>query len=246
MKRRIFALVGIVLMLALTACAAASEGTVPGDVHDLVYDLTEYGSFGDIFDTKSPGEWDGMGAYTVLLNGLDTPVLVDMNGRDVLAVRAYGQTAQLGADGGLFQDSTPVSISSIEGAVLVNVSRDYDGKTFLLTEEKCQSFQPEGDISTQIFAREDGTLTYRRYWGEYETSFEQWETAPLDLCTSRDQFLYEAGHAQIRDGEVVLTAEETVTVSDLYDLDAMFAEAKAQRQYEEYETADDLLAANAA
>ena len=246
MKRRIFALIGIVLMLALTACAAAPEGTVPGDVHDLAYDLTEYGHFGDIFDTKSPGEWDGMGAYTVLLNGLDTPVLVDMNGRDVLAVRAYGQTAQLGEDGGLFQDSTPVSISSIEGAVLVNVSRDYDGKTFLLTEEKCQSFQPEGDISTQIFAREDGTLTYRRYWGEYETSFEQWETAPLDLCTSRDQFLYEAGHAQIRDGEVVLTAEETVTVSDLYDLDAMFAEAKAQGQYEEYETADDLLAANAA
>ena len=39
------------------------------------------------------------------------------------------------------------------------------------------------------------------------------------------------------------TAVETVTVSDLYDLDTLFAEAKTQGLYEEYETVDDLLAA---
>ena len=41
-----------------------------------------------------------------------------------------------------------------------------------------------------------------------------------------------------------MTPENTVTVSDEYDLDAMFAEAKASGMFEGYETVDALLAAN--
>lgn len=259
MKRWIVILVSILMLLS--ACSSAletqpietqapetqpSETQTPEVNYDLSCDMTQLDFFGDLFDEGSPEEWDAMGQYTILLEGLDTPVLVDMNGRNVLAVHAYGQTAELGADGELFQDCTPVDIESIDGAVLVDISWDYNGKTYLLTEGKCYAFAPEEDISTQLFAREDGSLAYRRYWGEYVTSFDQWDTAPLDLCTARDQFLYETGSAEIADGEVILTAEKTVTVSDEYDLDAMFAEAKTQGLYEEYETADALLAANQA
>ena len=246
MKRWIIAFASVILLLQLSACGSAPEVHAPDIAYDLSCDMREVDHFADIFDEKSADEWDAMGMYTILLEGLHTSVLADMHGRDVLAVHAYGQTVELGTDGGLFEDCSPVEIRSIEGAVLVNLTWNYDGKTLLLTKDNCYTFQPEGAISTQIFAQEDGTLTYRRYWGEYETSFAQWDTAPLELCTSRNQFLYETGSAEILNGEVVLTAEETITASDLYDLDAMFAEAKALGQYPEYETADDLFAANQA
>jgi len=246
MKRWILALLSVTMLLALTACATAPETTAPDDAWDLAYDMTDYSHFADIFDVKPYEEWDAMGAYTILLKGLHTPVLVDMNGRDVLAVHAYGQTAELGIAGAVYQDETPVSIRSTERALVVNISWDYDGETVILTQEQCYSFQPDGDISTQVFVREDDTLAYGRYWGEYVTSFNQWDTAPLELCTSRDQFLYETGRAEIVNGEVILTPEKTVTVSDEYDLDSMFAEAKASGLYEEYETADALLNANLA
>lgn len=244
MKRWILALIVLTMLFGLTACVSAPEDSIPADDYDLTYDMTDYSHFAEIFDTKSVDEWEALGEYTILLNGLHTSVLVDMDGMDVLAIRAYGQTAELGEAGTVFQDATPVSIRSTEDAVVVNSSRDYDGETVILAEGLCRKFQPEAGISTQIFVLEDGTLAYGRYWGEYVTSFEQWDTAPLELCTSRDQFLYETGRAEIRDGEVVLTLEKTITVSDVYDLDAMFAEAQASGLFEEYETVDALLAAN--
>ena len=95
MKRRIFALIGCVMMLALTACAAAPEA----DAADLVYDMNDYDFFWQVLEEKSPEEWESMGAYTVLLEGLDTPVTVHMDGTDVLSVDAFGQTAELGESG---------------------------------------------------------------------------------------------------------------------------------------------------
>lgn len=246
MKRWIFAMLSILILLGSAACASAPEASTPTDAHDLAYDMRRFDHFSDIFDEKTMDEWDGMGAYSMLLEGLHTPVLVQMNGMDVLSVRAYDQTVELGTAGAAYQGGTPVSIRSTADAVVVNISRDYDGETILLTEDQCCRFQREGDISTQVYVREDGTLAYGRYWGEYVTSFHQWDTAPLDLCTSREQFLYETGHAEIRNGEVILTPEKTVTVSDEYDLDAMFAQAKASGMFEEYETVDALLSANQA
>lgn len=244
MKRCVLVLLSITILLSLSACVPVEEDPVSEDAYDLVCNMENYSFFAEIFDKKEPEEWAAMGKYTILLEGLHTQVLVDMNEMDVRSVRAYGQTVQLGTDGSLFQDCCPVEIRSVQGAVAVNISWDYSGKTFVLTEDRCYSFEPEGAISTQIFVQEDGTFTYSRYWGEYVTSFEQWDTAPLELCTSRDHFLYETGYAEIVNGEVVLTPEKTVTVSDQYDLDAMFAEAKASGMFEEYETVDALFAAN--
>ena len=242
MKRYLFALLCVLVLLTSAACAPKSEG----DSYDLSYDMAHYDFFAEIFEEKSPEDWAAKGQYTILLNGLHTPVFVDMDGMDVLSVRAYGQTVSLGTDGCLFQDVTPVNIASTADAVVVNISWDYDGKTIILTKNQCHTFQPQGSISTQIFVEADGSLRYYRYWGEYVTSFNQWEYAPLDLCTNRDQFLYEKGKAALVDGEFVLTPAQTVTVSDEYDLDALFAEAKAAGQYEEYETVEECLAANKA
>ncbi len=246
MKRWILAIVSMVTLLHLTACGSTVKTNIPTDTYDLVYDMRNYDHFADIFYEKTTDEWETMGAYTILLNGLHTPVLVGMNGMDVLSVRAYGQCVELGTDGSVYQDSSPVDIRSTQNAVVVNLTWDYDGETIILTEDQSYKFQREGDISTQVFVQEDGTFAYRRYWGEYITSFEHWDTAPLELCTSRDHFLYETGRAEIVNGEMVLEPENTVTVSDEYDLDEMFAEAKASGKFEEYESVDALLTANQA
>ena len=244
MKRRILALIGFVLMLALTACAAAPEA----DAADLVYDMTEYNYFGDIFEAKAPGEWERMGAYTVLLKGLDTPVTVHMDGTDVLSVDAFGQTAELGESGlaNEYHDGySPVyDIRSTKDAVVIRVSGgEFSEDSIVITRDGCHTFRPENGYYTSIFPGEDGTLDYSRTW-ERMNDFEQMGYEALATCTGRDDPIGETGTVEIVGGEVVLTPEVTVTVSDGYDLDALFAEGKEAGAFEAYETLDDLLAAN--
>lgn len=251
MKRWIVVLLSVVLLLGLCACTPnvtedKLETSSLSETYDLVYNIKDYEYFSAIFDEENGEDWESKGSYTILLNGLHTPVYVKMQGMDVKSVSAYGQKVDLGADGEVFRDETPVEIQSIESAVVVNVSLEYSGKSFIICRDKVYGTEPEKGVSTQIFAKEDGTLSYRTYWGEYVTSFDQWATAPLDLCESRDHFLYETGKATLVEGGVELTAENTVVVSDEYDLEAMFAEAKANGEYAEYESLDALLAANKA
>ena len=244
MKRRILALIGIVMMLALTACAAAPEA----DAADLVYDMTEYNHFGDIFEAKAPEEWESMGAYTVLLKGLDTPVTVHMDGTDVLSVDAFGQTAELGESGlaNEYHDGySPVyDIRSAKDAVVIRVSGgEFSEDSILITRDGCHTFEPENGYYTSIFPGEDGTLDYSRTW-ERMNDFEQMGFEALATCTGRDEPIGETGTVEIIGGDVVLTPEVIVTVSDGYDLDALFAEGKEAGAFEAYETLDALLAAN--
>lgn len=249
MKARITLLLCFVMLLSLAACgtepevSASEDTTVPGNTYDLVYDMHDYNWFSEIFDEKTEEQWDDMGRYIILLKGLHTPVTVEMDGRIVLSVSAYGYTENVNID--VFQGDVSAQIQSADDAVLVNEYRDYDGNTWILTPDGCHEFHRDGDISTQVYVLEDGTMQFRRFWGAYDTTFNQEDYAPLYYCTSRSHFLYEKGAAEIRNGEVILTAEMTVTVSDEYDLDAMFAQAKAEGNFMEYDTVDELLAANA-
>ena len=244
MKRRIFALIGIVMMLALTACAAAPEA----DAADLVYDMNDYDFFWQVLEEKSPEEWESMGAYTVLLKGLDTPVTVHMDGTDVLSVDAFGQSAELGESGlaNEYHDGySPVyDIRSTKDAVVIRVSGgEFSEDSILITKDGCHTFRPENGYYTSIFPGEDGTLDYSRTW-ERMNDFEQMGFEALATCTGRDDPIGETGTVEIVGGEVVLTPKVTVTVSDGYDLDALFAEGKDAGAFEAYETLDDLLAAN--
>ena len=209
---------------------------------ELVFDMNDYKSFGYIFDEKTDEEWNSMGRYTIRLEGLSTPVTLEMDGQLVLSVSAYDQTKSVNI--GPYQLYIPASFSCTDNAIIVNETLDYCGSTWILTAGGCYEFHPEGSFSTQVYVSKDGTMQYIRYWGEYVTTFNQ--TSPLMVCTSRDQFLYETGRAEIVDGEVVLTVEETVVLLDLYDPDAMFAEAKAYGMFTEYETLDELFEANKA
>ena len=80
-------------MEALRKKAYKSGGSIT------VTDMADYDCFADIFEEKPVEEWNTMGAYTMLLKGLHTPVLVNMNGMDALSVSAHGQTVELGDAG---------------------------------------------------------------------------------------------------------------------------------------------------
>ena len=244
MKRRIFALIGIVMMLALAACAAAPEA----DAADLVYDMNDCDSFAQVFQQKSLEEWESMGRYTMLLKGMPTPVVVHMDGTDVLSVDVFGQSVELGESGlaNEYNDGfSPVdNISSTKDAVVIRViDGEYSEESIVITKDRCHMFRPENGYYTSIFPGEDGTLDYSRTW-ERMNDFEQMGFEALATCTGRDEPIGETGTVEIVGGDVVLTPEVTVTVSDGYDLDALFAEGKEAGAFEAYETLDDLLAAN--
>ena len=242
MKRWIATLVGILLLFGLTACAA------PGETHDLTYDMANYEFFPEIFEEKALDEWAAMGRYTMLLKGLHTPVVVGMDGTDVLTIGAHGQTVELGAAGladGYHDGLSPVCyIGSTRDAVVIRVScGEAADDSILITEDRCFTFEQETDHSTNFYVREDGTLEYRRTWNA-GTNFEQMGFYALEACTDRNAPLYETGSAEIVEGDLALTAEETVVLSDIYDLDALFAEAKAAGEFAQFDSLDALLAAN--
>ena len=58
MKRWIAALMSVLMMLALAACASAPETTVPQDRYDLAYNMADYDWFSDIQLVKNVSKSD--------------------------------------------------------------------------------------------------------------------------------------------------------------------------------------------
>jgi hypothetical protein len=236
-------LMSILMVFGLAACAAA-----PGDSYDFTCDMTDYDFFSQIFEEKSPEEWESLGRYTMLLKGLHTPVVVHMDGTDVVSIDAFDQTVELGESGlaSEYHDGfSPVYyIRSTQKAVVIRVSGgEYSEDSIVITKDRCHTFQPENGYFTSIFVGDDGALAYRRTWDTLN-DFEQMGCEALSLCTGRDEPLYETGRVEIGGDDLVLTAEETVVLSERYDLDALFAEGKAAGAFEAYDSLDALLAAN--
>lgn len=226
------------------------SGTDPDQKKNLVYDMTNYQWFSDIFEEKPVTEWNAMGQYTIVLEGLHTPVVVNMDGASVLSISAFDQTVELGTDGTAddYHDGySPVSsIRSTQDAVVIHVSFGEQGDgSILITNGRYFKYPGKDGGSIFLWVKDDGTLGYRQTW-VYADDIEEEGYYALERLTGREQVLYKNGTAEIADGELVLTAEETVVFSDLFDPDAMFTEAKAAGMFTKYETLDELFQANKA
>ena len=219
--------------------------TDPDVIEDLVYDMSNYEWFSDILEEKDIEHWNAMGRYTIHLGGLHTPVTVNMDGLVVLSVSAFDQTVELNATpSGYFGGYSPVYyIRSTGDAVVINVSFGEMGEgSILITKNQIFKYPKETDSSVFLWVEDNGTLGYRQTWIDPKIEIEGWYM--LYYPTSRDMMMYQEGTAEIVDGELVLTAEKTVLLSDYFDLDTLFAEAKAEGWFEEYETLDELFEAN--
>lgn len=229
--------------------------TVP-DVKDpekeieLVYDMANDQGLSDFFEEKTVEEWNSMGRYTLRLEGLHTPVVLNMDGTSVLSISAFDQTVELGAAGmasDYFDGYSPVDyIRSTEDAVVIRINGGEMWDDFILiTKEDYFRYPNEHDGHIALWVDEDGTLGYRQTY-LFMDDIEEMGSHVLYQLTSRDQVLHNEGHAEIINGEVVFTAEKTVVFSDHFDADAMFSESKAEGVFAEYETLDELFEANKA
>lgn len=221
--------------------------TDPDVIEDLVYDMSNYEWFSDIFEEKDIEHWSAMGHYTLHLGGLHTPVVVNMDGTSVLSISAFDQTVDLGTDGMAddYHDGySPVqSIRSTYDAVVIHVSFGEMGDgSILITKNQIFKYPKGTDSSIFLWVKDDGTLGYRQTWIDPKIEIEGWHM--LYYPTSRDMVMYQDGTAEIVGGELALTVEKTVLLSDYFNLDTMFAEAKAEGWFEEYETLDELFEAN--
>ena len=224
--------------------------TDPDENEDLVYDIANHQWISQIPEQETVEEWNALGQYTLRLEGLHTPVILNMDGTSVLSVTAFDQTIDLGGAGmasDYFDGYSPVNyIRSTEDAVVIRINGGEMWDDFILiTKEDYFRYPNEHDGHIALWVDEDGTLGYRQTY-LFMDDIEEMGCHVLYQLTSRDQVLHNEGHAEIINGEVVLTVEETVVLLDLYDPDAMFAEAKAYGMFTEYETVDELFEANKA
>ncbi len=236
----------LVLLFGLAACDTTqgqdnNPPNPPLDV-DYVYDMTTYEYFAWIFDENPDIPWEDNGTYTIGLKGLGTDVVVSMDNLTVVSITAFGRTQVVNLSP--FQDEVNADIDACNGAVVIRDSEDYSCTSWILTPNAVFTYAPVGDISTTIYVDDNGVLRYRKFWGEYDTSFNQWDLAPLDLCTSRTHFLEERGTVTLTSEQATFNKEKTLVLSDLYDVDTLFNDAKRDGWYKEYDTVDALFAAN--
>ena len=233
----------------------ATDPTVP-DVKDpeekneLVYDMANHQWISQIPEQETVEEWNALGQYTLRLEGLHTPVILNMDGTSVLSVTAFDQTIDLGGAGmasDYFDGYSPVNyIRSTKDAVVIRINGGEMWDDFILiTKEDYFRYPNEHDGHIALWVDEDGTLGYRQTY-LFMDDIEEMGSHVLYQLTSRDQVLHNEGHAEIINGEVVFTAEKTVVFSDHFDADAMFSESKAAGEFTEYETLDELFEANKA
>ena len=222
--------------------------TDPEEENELVYDMSNDKWFSGIFTEKDVEEWNAMGRYTIRLDGLHTPVVVNMDGTSVLSITAFDQTVELNAMASEYFDGySPVDcIRSTEDAVVIRINGGETSDEFILiTANKYVHYPNQRDGHISLWVEDDGTLGYRQTY-LFMDDIEEMGRHVLYQLTSRDQVLHNEGHAEIINGEVVFTAEKTVVFSDHFDADAMFASCKEWGVFAEYETVDELFAANKA
>lgn len=263
----------IVLVLLLTACAGqAPEDTTVTTFHDptdnttqtgdeapetteppVVSDVTlvwEGGTYASLDDLMTAAKEMGVldqPDHTMTIEGLQTPVTFQMRYEIVVGYTVYGYTfgvepeAQTysGLYGNLWAD-----LYDYQDAVILNVWHTDIGYTLIMMPNGAWTHYPTEGRSLMVYADMDGELLCRQTATKFNGSVEQWDTAPIDLAISRDDFFYATGDCVMDDGGIQPMLLKEYTISDVYDLDQIFTDAKVRGEYPEFDTLDDLLESN--
>lgn len=257
MKRFFALLLAALMALSLSACKDQKDvsATVPttdsvapttppsGDVER--YDLNE-------IDLEGIGELlaqrDEAAVSHIRLDGLCTPVELELQGTELVSVTAYGFTATVSPAAeeynSIYGNLWPV-IYDYGELIVLNIWHDDIGYTCVMFPD--QSYienYPDEEFSVMVYKEEGGGLVQYQFAMKFR-GIEQWDTGPIDQATGHDDFYYSIDDAQW-DGEVFhVISRDSYTISDCYALDEIFDTAKENGLYPEFDTLDELLAYNA-
>lgn len=185
--------------------------------------------------------------HSITIEGLQTPVTFRLRYETLVGYTVYGYTFDVEREAqeysGLYGDLS-ADLYDYQDAVILNVWHYDIGYTLIMMPDGAWVHYPTEGRSLMVYANEDGELLCSQMAVKFNTSVHQWDTAPIDLANSRDDFYYATGKCTIEGQDVTPALLEEFTISDVFDLDAIFQEGKADGLYPEFDTVDQLLAWN--
>lgn len=256
-QRMLALLLSAVMLLSMAACKhnqsdtsaetePTSSVTEPSENTALQFDLkqTDLEGIGELLAEKDENE-----RFQIQLDGLCTPVMLELCGTDVMSITAYGITVPVAEEANEYRSiygNLWPAIYDHEGMILLNIWHDDIGYSCVLFPDgSYMESYPGDEYSVMIYVDEDGQLVQYQFALKFQ-GIDQWETGPIDTAISRDEFYYSIDDAFWKDGAFSVVSTDSFTISDCYDLDEIFRNAKANGLYPEFETLDQLLADNAA
>ena len=255
MKKLLALLLAVLMLLFLVACGqneaekpttTTAEPTtqVPEDSLEH-YDLSQIDLVG-IGELLAQRE-----EYTVSrirLDGLCTPVVLELRGTNLVSISAYGITAFVDPASaeyaGIYGNVSP-TIYEHQGLIFLNVWKDNIGYSCVMCPDGTylETF-PDKEYSVMIYVNSEGQMVQSQFARKF-MGIEQWETGPIDMAFARDDFYYSIDKASWTEEAYSVTSGESYTISDCFDLDEIFVNAKLNGLYPEFDTLDELLTYNA-
>ena len=212
------------------------------------YDLSAYSSLDMILQELNAQGYEKWGRYSLVLKGLSTPVTFEMFGAQVETIRVGERTMEL-TDVTLSSSPDGITYTAMEeycGAIWLNVIRGSlnESRMWVISANGgVEYLDPESSMAV-LYEDADGALRYRRYTPRFSNTLSHTAFDPLEWAISRDELCYEEGYADIWGGQLVLKEGQSRTISDLYDMDKLFTEAKETGRFGEYQHLNELLESN--
>ena len=252
MKRILMLLLIAVMLLSLVACKndeVPPTTTLP--TTEALKEEMEHFDLNEI-DLESIGELlverQQDGYCKIQLDGLCTPVILELEGTDVVTVSAYGTTVCVAEEAqgysSIYGNLWPV-IYDYGELIVLNIWHDEIGYTCVIFPDNSylETF-PDEEFSVMVYEEEGGKLVQYQFAMKF-LGINQWDTGPIDQATKRDDFYYSIDDAQWDAEAFHVISRDSYTISDCYELDEIFDAAKENGLYPAFDTLDELLAYNA-
>ena len=252
MKRVLMLLLIAVMLLALVACKndeVSPTTTLP--TTEALKEELEHFDLNEI-DLESIGELlverQQDGYRKIQLDGLCTPVILELEGTDVVTVSAYGTTVCVAEEAqdysSIYGNLWPV-IYDYDELIILNIWHDEIGYTCVIFPDNSYlETYPDEEFSVMVYEEEGGKLVQYQFAMKF-LGIDQWDTGPIDQATKRDDFYYSIDDAQWDGKTFHVISRDSYTISDCYVLDEIFDAAKESGLYPAFDTLDELLAYNA-
>lgn len=224
--------------------ADATTGPVSDGTEEFDLNETDLSTIGELLSDRELGT-----PYRITLKGLCTPVVLELDGIDLVSISAFEQTVPVSpeAEGyaSIYGNLSPC-IYDHDGIIYLNIWQGDIGYTCVLFPDGTYLEQyPDEELSLMTYVDEQGQPVQSQFAVKFNT-IEQWDGAILENAASRDDFYYCIDAVEWTEEGSTVTAGEYYTISDQFDLDEIFTRLKGEGYFEEFDTLDELLAHEAA